>query len=424
MIRTFLVLTLVLILVGVAACGPSAPAIVSQNQFRLQLVSNPPRSCMFRPDSGTYPAGTTLQVLAIPNPGLHFDSWFGDIQSTNNPLTITMNRDYTLQANFSPLQKPTPTPSITTPISVYTNPITYQVVRTLTITNTDAQVDLLRVWLPSVVTWDSQTDITHIATTPNPSNVSKDEQYSNSVTFWEFHDNPGKGSSVVIKEEFNYTCYQVGNKVYPSQVGTYDKASSDYQLFTRPEKYIESDDARIKELAGQLQQGKTNSYATAGAIYDWVIDNLTYRKVGGLKGAKFALENGYGECGDYSALFTALCRAAGIPARTVVGRWATSSPDDWHVWAEFYLPGYGWLPVDPTDADLNNKGRACFGNLDNKRLILDKSFTIVLQPSPAFLKPDIGFLQLYAWEYQGVKGQIQTDISYIINPVPPKTTTP
>ncbi len=207
-------------------------------------------------------------------------------------------------------------------------------------------------------------------------------------------------------------------------MGTYDKTSSLYQLFTRPEKYVESDDARITAIAGQLQQGKTNPYTIAGAIYDWVIDNLAYRKVGGLKGAKFALENRNGECGDYSALFTALCRAAGIPARTVVGRWATSSSDDWHVWAEFYLPGYGWLPVDPTDADLNKKGRACFGNLDNNRLILHKGFTVVLQPSPVSLKPEVGFLQLYCWEYQGVKGQttIQTEITYTINPRPPTTT--
>jgi len=378
---------------------------------------------MFRPDSGTYPAGTTLQVLAIPNPGLRFGSWSGDVQSTSNPITITMDRDYNLQANFSSLPMPTPTPT-PTPISVYTNPVEYQVTRTLTIANTDARIDLARVWLSSIVAWDSQTSITHIGTTPNPSNVSKDAQYGNSVLYWEFSNGPAKGSSAVIKDEFTYTCYQISYKVDTSKVGTYDKTSSLYQLFTRPEKYVESDDARITAIAGQLQQGKTNPYAIAGAIYDWVIDNLAYRKVGGLKGAKFALENGYGECGDYSALFTALCRAAGIPARTVVGRWATSSSDDWHVWAEFYLPGYGWLPVDPTDADLNKKCIACFGNLDNKRLILHKGFTVVLQPSPVSFKPEVGFLQLYCWEYQGVKGQapIQTEISYTINPRPPIST--
>ncbi len=159
-----------------------------------------------------------------------------------------------------------------------------------------------------------------------------------SVDHW-IYSRRYQGSSAIIKDEFTYTCYQISYKVDTSKVGTYDKTSSLYQLFTRPEKYVESDDTRIKELAEQLQQDKINPYAIAGAIYDWVIDNLTYRKVGGLKGAKFALENGYGECGDYSALFTALCRAAGIPARTVVGRWATSSSDDWHVLGGILLTG-------------------------------------------------------------------------------------
>jgi transglutaminase-like putative cysteine protease len=92
------------------------------------------------------------------------------------------------------------------------------------------------------------------------------------------------------------------------------------------------------------------------------------------------------------------------------------------VWAEFYLPEYGWLPVDPTIADINGAGRAYFGNLDNKRLILHKGFSIVLQPTSVFFKPEIAFLQLYAWEYQGVKGQtpLQTNITYDINPLSPK----
>ena len=157
----------------------------------------------------------------------------------NKAIELSMDTDLTLYAKkmLENLTKTSP--------SVYTNPVVYQVTRTLTITNTDAQINLARVWIPSVVAWDSQTNITSIGTIPNPSNVWKDAQYGNSVLYWEFHNEPGKGSSVAIKDEFTYTCYQISYKVDPSKVGTYDKTSSDYQLFTHPEKYIESDDARI-----------------------------------------------------------------------------------------------------------------------------------------------------------------------------------
>lgn len=314
-------------------------------------------------------------------------------------------------------QQPSPTPPPAG--SAYTNPQVYRVTRTLNIKNTDAQVDSLRVWLPLAVTWDSQVDVTTERTTPNP-NTWKDPQYGNGILYWQFAGETSKQSSVVITDEFTYTCYQISYEIDLDKIGVYDKESSDYQLFTSPEKYLEADDVQIKRIANELRQNKTNPYTIAASIYDWVMNYLTYREVGGLKGAKFALEKGYGECGDYSALFTALCRAAGIPARPIVGRWATSEPADWHVWAEFYLPGYGWLPVDPTHAQLTGKGRDYFGNLDNKRLILHKGFNIGLQPRPSFFEPEVALLQTYCWEYAGVEGQIQVDLTYTITPHPQK----
>lgn len=49
-----------------------------------------------------------------------------------------------------------------------------------------------------------------------------------------------------------------------------------------------------------------------------------------------------------------LARAAGVPAREIFGiRQGKKDGQDisgWqHCWAEFYLPGYDWVPVDPAD---------------------------------------------------------------------------
>jgi len=69
-----------------------------------------------------------------------------------------------------------------------------------------------------------------------------------------------------------------------------------------------------------------------------------------------------GRSADINGLFVAICRAIGIPARCVYGLRTGSSrlfrslglsSDDatrgQHVRAEFYVPGYGWIPVDPSD---------------------------------------------------------------------------
>ena len=61
-----------------------------------------------------------------------------------------------------------------------------------------------------------------------------------------------------------------------------------------------------------------------------------------------------GKCTDIHSVFVALCRAAGVPAREIFGiRQGKNDVVDitkWqHCWAEFFLPGYGWVPVDPAD---------------------------------------------------------------------------
>lgn len=46
-------------------------------------------------------AGTTVQVTAQPMPGYNFDSWSGDVVSLGNPLSIQMNGNRSLAAQFT-----------------------------------------------------------------------------------------------------------------------------------------------------------------------------------------------------------------------------------------------------------------------------------------------------------------------------------
>lgn len=53
--------------------------------------------------NGWYTQGTpNVPIQAIPAPGYHFVSWNGDVTSTNNPLTLTMNQAYAITASFAP----------------------------------------------------------------------------------------------------------------------------------------------------------------------------------------------------------------------------------------------------------------------------------------------------------------------------------
>jgi len=70
----------------------------------------------------------------------------------------------------------------------------------------------------------------------------------------------------------------------------------------------------------------------------------------------FELQKGY--CDYYATAMVVLARAAGLPARMVVG-YATGNYDivnaryvvteaDAHAWVEIYFPGYGWIEFEPT----------------------------------------------------------------------------
>ena len=104
----------------------------------------------------------------------------------------------------------------------------------------------------------------------------------------------------------------------------------------------------------------TNDTETARNILEWMRKNIHYRLqkkgIGELdfKTMDEIVERGYAECRGYTLLFTALCRAAGLPARSVWGLAklpATESKPKGdfasHNWCEVYVNGCGWVPVDP-----------------------------------------------------------------------------
>ncbi|MFV1950936.1 MAG: transglutaminase family protein [Nitrospinota bacterium] len=161
-------------------------------------------------------------------------------------------------------------------------------------------------------------------------------------------------------------------------------------------------DGKIKEIAVQITKGKKGILEKSRAVHDWVVEN-TYRdprvKGCGLGIVEQTLANRGGKCADISSVYVALARAAGVPAREVFGlRLGRKSEQDmtggFHCWAEFYLPGTGWVQVDPADVrkvmlvkKLNLKQAKefreyYFGAVDEYRIVLERGGRgITFQPS-------------------------------------------
>ncbi|MDA8094961.1 MAG: transglutaminase family protein [Betaproteobacteria bacterium] len=135
--------------------------------------------------------------------------------------------------------------------------------------------------------------------------------------------------------------------------------------YLAPSRHVPTDGI-VFSTAQDATRGARSPLEKARAIYDWVVQH-TFRdpKVQGcgVGDVKSLLESGTlgGKCADISSLFVGLCRAAGIPARSMFGirvgpsaiSPALSAGEDiseaQHCRAEFYLAGTGWIPVDPAD---------------------------------------------------------------------------
>lgn len=156
---------------------------------------------------------------------------------------------------------------------------------------------------------------------------------------------------------------------------------SDYWDTTNPE---------IVRLANQLKTPK--------AIYDYVSQTLKYdyarvRPNVERLGAVRALDNPTSAiCMEFTDLFVAIARAAGIPAREVNGYAYTENPDIQplslvndvlHAWPEYYDKEKGvWIPVDPTWGSTTG-GVDYFSKLDLRHFTFVAHGKDAVKPYPA-----------------------------------------
>jgi transglutaminase-like putative cysteine protease len=127
-------------------------------------------------------------------------------------------------------------------------------------------------------------------------------------------------------------------------------------------------DGLIKETADGIVRGKAKDVDKARALYEWVVEN-TFRnpktKGCGVGDVSWMLKTGNlnGKCADLNALYVAMARSVGVPARDVYGIRVVPSQFGYkslgagseivtkaqHCRAEVWLEGSGWTPVDPAD---------------------------------------------------------------------------
>jgi transglutaminase-like putative cysteine protease len=163
-------------------------------------------------------------------------------------------------------------------------------------------------------------------------------------------------------------------------------------IYTMPSALIPSDHEKIRTSAAEIIGRERFPWARAQKIYEWLIASGGIQERPLTGGALEALEERKADSYRAALLFCALARAVDIPALpgagVLVNRSMTTTR---HYWAEFWLDGFGWVPLDPAlgagmapqDFSLREDNRRYyFGNLDNQHIAFSRGETVLHQMTP------------------------------------------
>jgi transglutaminase-like putative cysteine protease len=278
----------------------------------------------------------------------------------------------------------------------------------------------VRLWIPYPVSNENQQveNIT-IFGNFNYSGIYREGTNGNMIIYAEWEDpqeNPNLNFSFDVKRK------EIFLKNFPERRG---ELPVDVDIYLLPTT-LGPTDGLVKDYSDEITEGKTTILEKATAIYDYLIEhgerdpNLNFCGEGDVCQLLQLLK---GKCIDFSSVFVALSRSAGVPAREILGTRIAKEGDitgAYHCRAEFYLPNYGWVPVDPSDVaklmlnenlDINDskviEARDYFFGAQTETYIdFGRGRDIVLNP-----KQDNGPLNYFMYPYVEVDGNALDYIS-------------
>lgn len=116
-------------------------------------------------------------------------------------------------------------------------------------------------------------------------------------------------------------------------------------LYTSPTTLLESDDPAFTQV--DIAENDASELQLIQALLKYTIQHMSIKISYGESSALTALQQGYGDCFEYSAVFAALCRAHDIPARMIICD--TIPKANGHAIVEVFVNDLGWIPIDPAN---------------------------------------------------------------------------
>jgi hypothetical protein len=299
---------------------------------------------------------------------------------------------------------------------------TYQVQQNVTLSEIPSGAKNVKWWI-SIPDADRYQDVLDfsVVSAPGPWRIVTEPKHGNRFMLVEVATPAAQ--ALVTKIEFKLRRRAFFTDIIPSKAG----------LITETHRQIFADELRkdephmqvtpeIAKMADEACGRETNIAIQARRLLDKVADyaahyskDPTKQKIS-LGDAEKCLANAGGTCTDIHSLFIALARSRGIPARLQMGyrlRTANEGKEvdpGYRCWAEYFVPGYGWLSADVVEADdPKGLGRTrWFSGLTSRRVWLNEGREFDL-PGRAVTSHRVNLMTTGYAEIDGVEARVLPD---------------
>lgn len=238
---------------------------------------------------------------------------------------------------------------------------------------------------PIPFTCPAQPEVQITETSPEPILMNYQNNLIHQIT-----KNRNNTPKSVFKQNFVLPVYEVRSTVNPVKIGTYKNTEKNLLSGAlKADALVPSDRTEVTELCAKIIGKEKNAYNKAKLIYNYMCDNFKVQtKV--RKGDANPLDlikNESGDAYDFAVIFTALLRAAEIPAYTDGGILVNQDlQTQAHWWCEFYIDRVGWIPADCalgagleykkwTESESADDRSYYFGNLDSHHILFSRGWS-------------------------------------------------
>jgi hypothetical protein len=256
----------------------------------------------------------------------------------------------------------------------------YAISQEVTITRVRASgPNELYLWLPRPVVSASQRIARVLAEEPLP----LVEDYRG-VAIYRWKD-LAAGGDLRARQSFLVESLGVETSIRPERIVAATDLPALVAAYRQADSLVPAAAPAVTNLARRIVGAEKNPWRAARLVWDWLLANVAWTEARDYRNALDALEARRADSESYATLACALLRAAGVPALPVSGSLVDPSRRAVrHAWVEFWIYGFGWVPMDPVLGGGASPGGIAvpfedrsryFGNLDSRRIAFSRGFT-------------------------------------------------